>query len=181
MIEKNPYDPVERAPRISKEAFVHETAVVMGNVEVSRGVFIGPYAVIRTDEEDPNFTVQIGEYSNIQDHALVHAKNNNIGNSVIIAHGAKVHGSTVKDNATLYIGACADGAIIGEGAFLHAHSYVGKGITIPDNKLVPARASITSQEQVDELEDVPESLLKIREHVLKDNRKHCEQYLEKNK
>jgi len=36
-------------PRISRTAFIHKTAVVIGNVIVGKNVFIGPGAVIRSD------------------------------------------------------------------------------------------------------------------------------------
>ncbi|MHA1400226.1 MAG: hypothetical protein ACTSQE_07740 [Candidatus Heimdallarchaeaceae archaeon] len=179
MLQKNLYDQWGKEAYIDREAFVHKTAVLIGNIHVSRGVFIGPYVVIRADEEDPTYTLEIGENTNIQDHVLIHASNNKIGREVTIAHGAKVHGSVLKDNSILYIGACADRAIIEEGAFIHAHSYVGEGVRIPANKLVPPGSCILTQQEANELMDVPNQLNELRKEIVKRNIAHCKQYLSK--
>ena len=176
MLVPNPYDKKKRMPTVHKDAFVHETAVVVGNVHIQKGVFIAPYAIIRTDEENTDFILEIGENSNIQDRVVIHSSNNKIGKNVIIAHSVNVHGSQIGDGATLYIGACADSSIIGAGAFLHAHCYVGN-VTIPENKLVPPGACIFTQEKADELEDVSPDLMNLRKKVLEYNIAHTKEYL----
>lgn len=85
-------------PDISGRAFIDPTARVIGNVRISAGCFVGPYAVIRADEADPSgqvWPITIGADSNVQDGVIIHAL---AGTSVTIeaccsiAHGAVIHG-----------------------------------------------------------------------------------------
>ncbi len=39
-----------QTPKIAATAFVHPSAVVIGNVQIGAKVFVGPNAVIRADE-----------------------------------------------------------------------------------------------------------------------------------
>ena len=51
MIRKNPHGDL---PVIHDSTFVDPTAILHGRMVVHEHVFIGPYAVIRADEEDTN-------------------------------------------------------------------------------------------------------------------------------
>ena len=55
-------------PTVDKGAWVHKSAVVMGDVHLASGVTIWPTAVLRGDMGP----IRIGEESNIQDGAVCH-------------------------------------------------------------------------------------------------------------
>ena len=57
-----------KTPVIHPTAFIHETAVIVGDVEIGEHVSVWPYAVIRGDN---NF-IKIKDYSNVQDHVMIH-------------------------------------------------------------------------------------------------------------
>lgn len=90
MIIPSPHDPT-KIPKISPEAFVAETAVVIGDVTIEAGANIWYGAILRGDV----CTIHVGKNTSIQDNAVLHAE---IGTSClvedhcIIAHHAMVHG-----------------------------------------------------------------------------------------
>ncbi|MBU0952022.1 MAG: hypothetical protein KKH91_04250 [Elusimicrobia bacterium] len=74
-------------------AFVHPTAVIIGNVKIGKQVFVGPDAVIRADE--PKSSIFIGANCNVQDRVIVHALQNTsvyVDNNSSLSHGCIVHG-----------------------------------------------------------------------------------------
>ena len=97
----------------------------MGKVIIKSRVFVGPFAVIRADEPGPDGTVQpivIGEDSNVQDRAVIHALGGtgvSIGPCSSIAHGAIVHGPCdigrrcfVGFNSVIFRATLGDGALV---------------------------------------------------------------------
>jgi len=122
-------------PVISKNAFVHETAVIIGDVFIDEGVYIGPLASIRGDFG----RIIIKKNANIQDCCVVHSfphidviveENGHIGHSAIL------HGCHIKYNAMVGMGAVImDEAVVGENAMVGAASLVPSKMQIPDNHL----------------------------------------------
>ena len=92
-------------PTIDDEAWVHESAVVMGDVHLERGVTIWPTAVLRGDMGP----IRIGEESNIQDGAVCHdtsgLSETVVGKRVTVGHRAILHGCIVEDRCLIGIGA----------------------------------------------------------------------------
>lgn len=160
-------------PRIDPASYVDLTALLIGGLIVERGCYIGPHAVVRLDEKrDPEPCV-LGEDSNIQDGAVVHADTTSIGRRVIVAHQAIVHGATIEDDASLYIQAVADGgSVIGSGCFLHQGSYVGRGLILTRGRYVAPGQKVLTQDDADRLPDVPEALQDLRRTVLACNLSH---------
>ena len=102
MLRKNP---TGQFPKISASAFIDPTALICGHVIIEDNVFVGPYAVIRADEEDKQGNVApitIKQNSNVQDGVVIHALAGTeviIGQSTSIAHRAIIHGPcTIGDN-----------------------------------------------------------------------------------
>jgi carbonic anhydrase/acetyltransferase-like protein (isoleucine patch superfamily) len=157
--------------------------MLIGGMIISKGCYIGPYAVIRLDEKSNENPLVIGENSNVQDCAVIHSNTTSIGKNVIVAHQSIVHGAIVEDDVTIYIQAVVDGGgtVIGKGSFLHQGSYVGKNIKIPPHSYVAPGEKILTQEQADSLGPIPEALLKVRENVLEHNKHHTKNYLKKTK
>ncbi len=164
---------VSQHPSVHPESFVDPTAVLIGGILVRRGCYIGPHAIVRLDEKVGCEPCILGERSNIQDCAIVHAQTSRIGRRVIVAHQAIVHGATVEDDVTLYIQAVADGdTVLGRGCFLHQGSYVGSGLTLAPGRFVAPGQRVLTQAEADRLPEVPDELEAIREAVLENNRCH---------
>lgn len=122
-----------QSPNLGGGVFVAPTAAVIGNVTIGAGSSVWFSAVVRGDD----MPITIGEYTNIQDGAILHSTEGvvatSIGNNVVVGHGAMLHGCIVEDDALIGIGSIIlDGAIIGKGAVVAA------GALVPPNKNVPA-------------------------------------------
>ncbi len=122
-------------PVINKQAFVHETAVIIGDVFIEEGVYIGPNASIRGDFG----RVVIKKNANIQDCCVCHSFPNIdviVEENGHIGHSAILHGCHVKYNAMVGMGSVVmDEAVIGENAVIGASSLVPSKMQIPDNHL----------------------------------------------
>lgn len=130
-------------PRVDNLAFLAETAVVVGDVEIGALASIWYGAVLRGDVG----AIAIGERTNIQDNVCIHmthaVSNTTVGGDVIVGHGAVLHGALIEDHALVGINSIVmDNARIGEGAWVAAGSVVPPGMIVPAHTLVrgaPAR------------------------------------------
>lgn len=131
-----------KRPDIRSTSFVHETATVVGSVQIGEECFVGAGAVIRGDYG----SIVIGDRTSVQENCVIHARENEvckIGNDVQLGHGSVLHNCEVRNNAVIGLGSrvcdyavVGDWAIVGEGAVVVAKSVV------PDEKVavgVPAR------------------------------------------
>lgn len=122
-------------PKLGKNVYIDESAVVIGAVILGDNVSVFPTAVIRGDVEK----ITIGEKSNVQDGAILHVSHQgkfsavghplNIGKSVTIGHRAVIHGCTVGDYCLIGIG-----AIVMDDAILEDYVMLGAGSLVPPNK-----------------------------------------------
>lgn len=165
-------------PVVEPGSYVDPHALLIGGLIIRPGCYIAPFAVIRLDENNVPEPLIIGTQSNIQDHALVHSHTTRIGNRVIVAHQAIVHGAILQDEVTLYIQATADGdgTVIGRGSFLNQGAYVGKGIEIPPGRHVAPGQKVLTQKEADNLPPLPENLVEIQKQVLELNQLHVERH-----
>ena len=129
-------------PKIDPTAFVHEKAIVLGDVTLGARVSVWPTAVIRGDSD----AITIGDDSNVQDGTIIHVDHGvptKIGKRVAIGHRAIVHGSTVEDDCLIAMGAILlNGVHVGTGSIVGAGAMCPEGMTIPPNSLaigIPAR------------------------------------------
>jgi carbonic anhydrase/acetyltransferase-like protein (isoleucine patch superfamily) len=115
-------------PQIHAEAWVAETAVVIGDVQLAAGASLWPTAVARGDVS----SIVVGEGSNVQDGAVLHGDPDqpvSIGADVTIGHRAVVHGATLKDGCLIGIGAIVlNGVTVGEEALVAAGSVVTRDV-----------------------------------------------------
>ncbi|MEE3002886.1 MAG: gamma carbonic anhydrase family protein [Pseudomonadota bacterium] len=118
-------------PDCHKTAFIHESAYLIGNVEVGSYSSIWPHAVLRGDVA----AITVGENTNIQDGTIIHGthageytgegKGTSIGNNVTIGHRATLHACNIEDYAFVGINSVIlDNATIRTGAMLGANSLV---------------------------------------------------------
>ncbi|NOR76032.1 MAG: gamma carbonic anhydrase family protein [Draconibacterium sp.] len=130
-------------PKIGKNCFLAESATVIGEVEIGDNCSIWYSAVLRGDVH----YIKVGNNTNIQDNVTVHAtykkSPTNIGNYVTIAHGAVVHGCTIKNNVMIGINAVVlDNAIIESNTIIAAGSVVTKGTIVESGSVyagIPAK------------------------------------------
>src|SRR5690606_30561293 len=129
-------------PVVHPSAYVHPTAVLIGDVIVGAGVYIGPLASLRGDFG----RILLKEGSNVQDTCVIHGVLEN--DTVVevdghIGHGAVLHGCTIGRNSLVGMNAVVmDQAVIGESSVVAAMAFVKVGQQIPARSLVvgsPAR------------------------------------------
>lgn len=122
------------SPKIHKEAYVNESAYVVGEVEIGGFSSVWPGAVIRADSGK----ILIGERTNIQDNTAVHSDFGSvIGNDVTIGHGVVIHSKKIGDGSLIGNGAVLnDNVTIGKNCLVAAGSVVIEGTDIPDNSIV---------------------------------------------
>ena len=144
-------------PQIHPDAWVAETAVVIGNVQMAAGASLWPTAVAR-GEVCP---IVIAEGSNVQDGAVLHGDPDyplTIGADVTIGHRAVVHGATLEDGCLIGIGAIVlNGVSVGAGALVAAGAVVTKD--------VPAGAVVMGAPAVVKRQQSPEAIAEQRDHA----------------
>lgn len=129
-------------PVVDPSAFVHPSAVLIGDVVIGPDVYIGPGASLRGDMG----RISVGAGANVQDNCVLHcfpgretvlAPNGHVG------HAAVLHGCRIGAGVLVGIGAIVmDGVVVGERSFIGAHSFVPSDMQIEPGKLVvgtPAR------------------------------------------
>ena len=129
-------------PVVDPGAYVHETAVLIGDVIISKGCYVGPGAVLRGDFG----RIIMEEGSNLQDTCVVHTfpdKDCIIEIDGHIGHGAVLHGCRIGRNALVGMNAVVmDDAVIGAESIVGAMAFVRSEFICPERSMVvgsPAR------------------------------------------
>ncbi|MFH1957842.1 MAG: DapH/DapD/GlmU-related protein [bacterium] len=167
MIERNPN---EELPAIHKTAYVHPTAVIIGQVHIGKRVFIGPGSVIRADE--PGSSIIIHDNCNVQDRVVIHALEKTsviVEESSSLSHGCIIHGPCkIGRNCFVGFGSVVFKAEIDEGTVIK-HLTVVEGIKISSNKLVANGTVIDSEDMIKQLAPATEKLKTFSQKVVKTN------------
>jgi len=131
------------APRLGANAWVADSAQVMGNVSLGADTSVWFGTVIRGDTE----SITIGRGSNIQDGSVMHADIGMpivLGENVTVGHKVMLHGCTIGDDTLIGIGAIVlNGARIGKNCLVGAGALVTEGKDFPDGSMIigsPAKA-----------------------------------------
>ena len=129
-------------PVIDPSAFVHPSAVVIGDVIIGPNVFVAPLAVLRGDLG--RIIVKAG--SNIQDTVVIHGfprTDTTIGEQGHIGHGAIIHACSLERNVLIGMNAVVmDKAVVGESSIIAASAFVPANTRIPPQSLavgIPAK------------------------------------------
>ena len=137
-------------PVVHPSAYVHPSAVLIGDVIVGARVYIGPCASLRGDFG----RIVVEEGANIQDTCLLHGfpgKDTVVGAESTIGHGAVLHGCVIGRGALIGMNCVVnDNAEVGEDAVVAALAFVKAEATVPPRTLVagiPARVLRTLSEQ----------------------------------
>lgn len=140
-------------PKIAEGAFIAETAVVIGDVEIGPGSSIWYGCVVRGDVNK----IRIGRNTNIQDGTIIHCNHDpngdyretgggeptHIGDNVVVGHMALIHACTVGDGAFIGMRALLlDRSVVEPGAMVAAGATLTPGKVVPSGELwagIPAR------------------------------------------
>jgi carbonic anhydrase/acetyltransferase-like protein (isoleucine patch superfamily) len=171
-------------PQIDPTALIDPSAQIIGRVEISEDVFVGPLTVIRADQRGPDGKVapiQIDREVNIQDGVIIHS---DPGASVIIgartsvAHGVIIHGPcTIGQECFLALGASVYKTT------LEDHVWVGMGaiaklVTVPSFTKLPAGGVIRERPELLALRLTTEEEREYMEEVWAANSRLRRDYLE---
>jgi len=138
-------------PAVHPSAYVHPSAVLIGDVIVGARVYIGPCASLRGDFG----RIVVEEGANIQDTCMLHGfpgKDTVVGAESTIGHGAVLHGCVIRRGALIGMNCVVnDNAEVGEDAVVAALAFVKAEARVEGRTLVagiPARAlrKLTEQE-----------------------------------
>lgn len=140
-------------PVVHPTSFVHETAVLIGDVIIGAGCYIGPGASLRGDFG----RIVVADGANVQDNCVMHSFPDQdcvIEVNGHIGHGAVLHGCTVGRNAMVGMNAVVmDKAVIAEESIVAASAFVSAGFVCEPRSLimgVPATVKRSlSQQEVD--------------------------------
>ncbi|MBQ1623404.1 MAG: gamma carbonic anhydrase family protein [Bacteroidales bacterium] len=140
-------------PKIGKNCFIAENAVIIGDVTIGDDCSIWYGVVLRGDVN----TIRIGNRVNIQDNASVHTLYQRsvtiIGDDVSVGHNAVVHGAKVGNNVLVGMGAIlmdnaeiAEGSIIAAGAVVLSNEKLEPGVYagVPAKKVKEGSEAITA-------------------------------------
>ena len=129
------------SPTIGRDVWLAPTAVLVGNVHVADNASIWFGAVLRGDSS----AIHIGAGTSVQDNSVIHCADGlptQIGEDVIVGHGALLEGCVIEDGAVIGMGSIVlQRATVGARSVLAAGAVLGEGKAIAPGMLaagVPA-------------------------------------------
>jgi len=129
-------------PVVDPTAYVHPSAMLVGDVIVGAGCYIGPCASLRGDFG----RIEIRAGANLQDCCVAHGfpgSDTVVGEDGHVGHCAVLHGCVIERNALIGMNCVVnDDAVIGESAIVAAMAFVKAKMVVPPRTLVaglPAR------------------------------------------
>jgi carbonic anhydrase/acetyltransferase-like protein (isoleucine patch superfamily) len=132
----------ERKPQVAKRAFVAESALVIGDVQIGKDAYIGHGVILRGDYG----TIIVGDGTAVEEGAIVHARPNDrtiFGNFVTVGHGAMIHNAQIRDYAVIGMRATiSDYSLVGEWTIIGEMGLVKNNQNVPDGVValgVPVR------------------------------------------
>ena len=153
------WNPQGDYPKVDATSYIDPTAVLIGNVEVGKRVFVGPGAVLRADE--PDSLIVIGDDCNVQDRVIIHALK---GSSVLVkektslSHGCIIHGPCkIGKNCFIGFGSVVFDAELKDSVFVH-HLAVVQGVKVKVGKFIPAGAVIETPTHALRLKEISAKL-----------------------
>jgi carbonic anhydrase/acetyltransferase-like protein (isoleucine patch superfamily) len=122
-------------PQLGPGAWVDETAIVIGDVELGADVSVWPFVLIRGDVN----RIRIGARSNVQDASIIHVSRPSPGNEqgwptivgedVVIGHKVTLHGCRIADRVLVGIG-----SIVLDGVEVESDVIIGAGAVVTPGK-----------------------------------------------
>ncbi|MFV8749558.1 gamma carbonic anhydrase family protein [Nannocystaceae bacterium ST9] len=124
-------------PQFAATAFVHDAAVLIGDVEIGEQSSIWPHVTLRGDDGP----IRIGSQTSIQDNSVIHCTEGwsftSVGSRVTVGHSVILHGCTIHDDVLIGMGSVVlDNAIVERGALVAAGTLVPPGKRVAAGTLV---------------------------------------------
>ena len=125
------------SPQIDPAAWVHDSAVLIGDVRIEAKANVWPGCVLRGDQG----SITIGAETSVQDGTIAHCTGGMsttvIGARCTVGHRVVLHGCIVEDECLIGMGAILlDNCEIGTG------SIIGAGALVPVGKKIPPRSKV---------------------------------------
>ena len=137
-------------PVVDPSAYVHPTAVLIGDVIVGPNCYVGPNACLRGDFG----RIVLKDGANVQDTCVIHGfphQDTVVEENGHIGHGAVLHSCVVRRDALIGMNAVImDEAEVGEQAIVAACAFVPAGMKIPPRSLVAGMPAKVRRELRDE-------------------------------
>jgi carbonic anhydrase/acetyltransferase-like protein (isoleucine patch superfamily) len=132
----------DTTPNVAEDAFLADTATLIGNVTIGPESSVWYGAVLRGDVG----FIRVGARSNIQDLVCLHMTRNisnvEIGDDVTIGHCAIVHGAILEDQVLVGMGAVVlDNVRVGRGSVIAAGALLPPGMAVPERSMVRGQAA----------------------------------------
>lgn len=140
-------------PVVSPSAYVHPTAVLIGDVIIEDGVYIAPFASLRGDFG----RIHVKKNANVQDNCVIHGFPKSITlleEMAHIGHASILHGCKIGKNVLIGINSTIlDYSEIGENSIVGAGSLVKAKQILPHNSLIlGSPASVVRELRDDEIQ-----------------------------
>jgi phenylacetic acid degradation protein len=137
-------------PVIDPTAYVHPSAVLIGDVIIGAHCYVGPLASLRGDFG----RIILEEGANLQDTCVMHGfpdSDTVVERNGHIGHGAVLHGCRIGADALVGMNAVVmDAAQIGARSFVSAAAFVKAGFTCPEQSLVMGAPAIIKRQLSDQ-------------------------------
>jgi carbonic anhydrase/acetyltransferase-like protein (isoleucine patch superfamily) len=121
-------------PTIDPTAWVHPSAVVIGDVTLGPRVSVWPCCVLRGDQG----AVRVGADTNLQDGTIAHATGGvsvvTVGARCVVGHRVLLHGCEVADGCLVGMG-----SILLDNCVIETEAIVGAGALVPTRARIPTR------------------------------------------
>ena len=138
-------------PSIHPSAFIHQTASVIGNVQIGKDVYIGPGAAIRGDWG----RIVIEDGCNVQENCTIHMFPGTrvwLHKGAHVGHGAVIHGAILKENCLIGMNAVImDNVEVGENSIVGALAFVPAEMKIPAKKIAVGNPAKVIKDVSDEM------------------------------
>jgi carbonic anhydrase/acetyltransferase-like protein (isoleucine patch superfamily) len=141
-----------RKPEIGRDVYISDQAVVIGDVKIGDGCYVGPGAILRGDYG----RIEIDSGTAVEENVTIHAPPQRvcqIGKQVTLGHGAIIHASTIGDLAVVGMGAVLSlgvkvggKAIVAEGAVMKMNQKVLAGVVVAGNPATVIR-NVTPEDE----------------------------------
>ncbi len=148
-----------QASKVSKSAFVADTARVIGDVSIGDDSSVWFGAVLRGDV----FPIVVGNRTNIQDNCVFHGTYKKcgvvLGDNVTVGHAVILHGCQVKSTCLIGMGSIVmDNVVIEKNSIVGAGSLITQGSVFDEGVLILGRpAKVVRKLNKQELEFLKKS------------------------
>ncbi len=161
-------------PKIATSAYVDESAVVIGDVEIGEHSSVWPLTAIRGDIN----RIRIGDYSNVQDGSVLHVTHRGefspdgaelvIGDQVTVGHKVLLHGCRIGNQVLVGMGAIVmDNVVVEDRVMIGSGSLVSPGKLLESGYLYlgnPARQKrALTEREIEYFEYVASHYAKLKE------------------